>query len=103
MKKDSSKIESVISEKRVKLHLFEPSNRKVWTVVGKGKEHWLDPELNFCSCPSYYFNTADGKPGCYHLDSLRLAEKENKVELVKFSDDEFADFISGMVSELQLK
>ena len=100
MSKDPNKIESVISEKRVKLHLFEPSNRKIWTVVGKGKEHWLDPELEYCSCPSFYFNSADDKKGCYHLESLLLAQKENKIELIKFSDEEFGDFISGLISDL---
>jgi len=43
------KINSLLSEKRVKLHLFEPSNRKIWTVVGMDKEYWFDPELDFCS------------------------------------------------------
>ena len=98
MKKEN-KIDSVISEKRVKLHLFEPSERKIWTVVGKGKEHWLDPDSEFCSCESYYFNSYNGKKGCYHLDSLKAAKSENKVELIKFSDDEFGDFISGLISD----
>ena len=35
------KIDSLLSEKRIKLHLFEPSNRKIWTVVGADKEYWL--------------------------------------------------------------
>ena len=100
MKKDSNKIESTISEKRIKLHIFEPSNRKIWTVVGKGKEHWLNPELEFCSCPSYYFNSIEGKKGCYHLEALRTAKNENKVEQIKFSDDEFVDFIHGLALDL---
>ena len=100
MKKSENKIASVIDEKRVKLHLFEPSQRKIWTVVGKGKEHWLDPILEYCSCESFYFNQAAGKNGCYHLDSQKIAEKENKVELIKFSDDEFSDFISGLVDDI---
>ncbi len=41
------KIDSVISENRVKLHIFEPSQRKIWTVVGKEKEYWLDQSLTF--------------------------------------------------------
>jgi len=98
--KDPKKIETLISEKRVKLHQFEPSNRKIWTVVGKGNEHWLDPDLDFCSCQSYYFNSSSDKKNCYHLESLSLARKENKVELIKFSDDEFGDFISGLISNL---
>ena len=44
MNKDPDRIELLVSEKRVKLHLFEPSKRKIWTVVGKGEEHWVDPD-----------------------------------------------------------
>ena len=100
MKNTPSKIRSVISEKRVKLHMFEPSNRKIWTIVGKEKEYWLEPDLDFCSCESFYFNTVDNKKGCYHLESLRLAEKEGKIELIKFSDEEYADFIAGLIADL---
>ena len=39
MNKEPDRIEQLVSEKRVKLHLFEPSQRKIWTVVGKGEEH----------------------------------------------------------------
>lgn len=100
MTKDLGKIETVISEKRIKLHIFEPSQRKIWTVVGKEKEYWIEPVLNFCSCESFYFNSIIGKNDCYHLQSCALAQKENKVEQIKFSDDEFSDFISGLVSDL---
>ena len=41
------KIDSLLSEKRIKLHTFEPSNRKIWTVVGIDKEYWFDPDLDF--------------------------------------------------------
>ena len=50
MNKDPDRLEAIVSEKRVKLHVFEPSGRRIWTVVGKGEEHWVDPESNFCSC-----------------------------------------------------
>jgi len=40
MSKDPDRIELLVSEGRVKLHLFGPSKRKIWTVVGKGEEHW---------------------------------------------------------------
>ncbi len=100
MKKENSKIESAVSEKRVKLHIFEPSNRKIWTVVGKGEEYWLYPEMEFCSCPGFYFGKINGKKECYHLESAKLAEKENKTEIIKFSDDEYSDFLSGLISDL---
>jgi len=28
------KIDSLLSEKRIYLHIFEPSDRRIWTVVG---------------------------------------------------------------------
>lgn len=100
MNKDSDRVEILVSEKRVKLHIFEPSKRKIWTVVGKGEEHWIDPIGRYCSCPGFYFGQLIGKNSCYHLDSVRLAQKENKIEEIIFSDDEFPDFLSGIISDL---
>ena len=103
------KINSILSEKRIKLHNFEPSNRKIWTVVGTEKEYWLDPDLDFCSCPGYYFNNE-----CYHLDTLIAAIKDdkgiieskkidwekNKIEIITFSDNEYEGFIAGLLADL---
>lgn len=100
MADSSEKIKSVISQKRVKLHLFEPSQRKIWTVVGMGEEHWLDPEFEYCSCPGFYFGKLTGKNSCYHLDSLEIAKKTDNIETILFSDDEYEDFISGLISDL---
>ena len=94
------KIELVVSERRVKMHLFEPSQRKVWTVVGKGKEHWLDPKQQYCSCPGFYFGKLNGKETCYHIKAVKLAEKEKKYEIIKFSDDEYQNFLSGIMDDL---
>jgi predicted nucleic acid-binding Zn finger protein len=97
---DSDRVESLVSEKRVKLHIFEPSQRKIWTVVGKGKEHWIDPDGGFCSCPGFYFGKLNGKTICYHLKSAALAQRKNKIEKIIFSDEEFSDFLSGLISDL---
>jgi len=100
MNKDVDRVQSLISEKRVKLHVFEPSQRKIWTVVGKGEEHWIDPDSNYCSCPGFYFGKLTGKTICYHLESAQLARDENQVEKIVFSDNEFPDFLSGLISDL---
>ncbi len=100
MTESSDRVESLVSEKRVKLHVFEPSQREIWTVVGKGKEHWLDPDGEFCSCPGYYFGRLSGKKSCYHLDSVLLAKKENKLEKIVFSDEEYTEFLAGLISDL---
>ena len=96
----SEKIKLVISEKRVKLHHFVPSNRKIWTVVGKEKEHWIDPQLEFCSCSGFYFGMLKNKKSCYHIESIAIAIKEGEYETIKFSDDEFENFIVGVINDL---
>lgn len=88
----------MVSERRVKCHIFEPSKRQIWTVVGMGKEHWLAPEYDYCSCEGFYFGKT--KKSCYHIDSLKLAQKQHEVEYVEFSDDEYADFVKGLILEL---
>jgi len=100
MNKDLGRVQSLVSEKRVKLHLFEPSQRKIWTVVGKGNEHWVDPDCDYCSCPGFYFGKLNGKTICYHLESAHLAINENQFEKIIFSDDEFSDFLLGLISDL---
>ena len=100
MSQNLDRVQSLVSEKRVKLHTFEPTQRKIWTVVGKGEEHWIDPNSNYCSCPGFYFGKLNGKITCYHLESAQLARTENKVEEIIFSDDEFSDFLRGLISDL---
>lgn len=101
MLKDSDKIESIVSEGRIKLHIFEPSMRKIWTVVGKGDEYWIDPVQKYCSCPSFYFSSINGKNNCYHLQAAIYAQKENKkIDDVIFSDNEFSDFVYGLICNL---
>jgi predicted nucleic acid-binding Zn finger protein len=96
----AKKTDALVSEKRVKLHVFEPSKRQIWTVVGMGEEHWLAPEFDFCSCRGYYFGKLKGKNSCYHLELVKMAKKENDIEIVTFSDEEYFDFLRGLISEL---
>lgn len=74
---------------RMKLHRFMPSGRRIWTVVGKEDEHWLDPDLGYCSCPSFYYG---GAP-CYHIRGA----PEAQADVVDFSDAEFDGFVAGLV------
>ena len=101
MKKNlGDSIDSVISSNGVKLHLFMPSNRQIWTVVGKENEHWLDLDLGYCSCEDYYYNAMENDRECYHLKSVKVAKEQNKVELIKFEDSEFESFIAALVQDL---
>ena len=100
MSSKQEKINAVVDERRVKLHQFNPSQREIWTIVGKEKEHWIYPNSNFCSCSGYYFGMIKNKTPCYHLESITTAKKENKFEIIEFNDDEYESFISGIVSDL---
>ncbi len=100
MPQQNDKIKSIISERRIKLHIFEPSKRQIWTVVGIGKEYWIDPDRNFCSCPGFYFGQLNEGKKCYHLESLKLAQKEKEIEEIKFSDDEYDNFVKSLISDL---
>ncbi|CAI9832496.1 MAG: hypothetical protein MPI95_06025 [Nitrosopumilus sp.] len=82
-------------EAGVKAHAFWPSGRFVWTVVGRGGEHWVDPDAGYCSCPAFYFAGS-----CYHLDLVRAARRRGGEERFEFADDEFVPFVSGVVEDL---
>lgn len=92
----------VALEKGVKLHVFKPSNREIWTVVGKDNEYWVDPENNFCSCKDYYFQTLSGKEKCYHLQIIGVAKEKKLVEVIEFSDDEYDKFLKALINDIFL-
>jgi predicted nucleic acid-binding Zn finger protein len=101
VKKKPGTEEELVAGGAVKLHYFEPSGRKIWTVVGKENEHWLDPDLGFCSCEDYYYNALTTGRECYHLKSVKIAKDQGKVETIKFLDPEFESFIAAILEDLR--
>ncbi len=75
-----------------KLHVFEPSGRRVWTVAGSGDEHWVDPVTGVCSCRAFHYN----RTGCVHIS----AASGDDYETVRFSDEEFGGFLEGLIDEI---
>jgi predicted nucleic acid-binding Zn finger protein len=67
--------------------------------VGNENEHWLEPDLGFCSCEDYYFNALGQNRECYHLIAVKVAKEKNNVEMVTFSDFEFENFISALIED----
>jgi predicted nucleic acid-binding Zn finger protein len=94
------KAEDALASGSVKLHLFLPSGRKLWTVVGKEGEYWVDPELSFCSCKDYYFATLSGGGPCYHLKSVENAAEEG-LEALEFSDGDYDSFLQALAAEAE--
>lgn len=89
----------MICDRRIKLHVFEPSGRIVWTVVGTDREYWTDPSRGFCSCPGYYYGRSDR--GCYHLEAVRHAELHGGAETIRLADCEYAGFVSCIMYDMK--
>jgi predicted nucleic acid-binding Zn finger protein len=83
----------------VKLHIFKPSGRNLWTIVGKDNEHWTDPEIDFCSCKYYYYKTLSDFENCYHLKSVQQAKEKNEFESIIFDDSEYIGFIKALLND----
>jgi predicted nucleic acid-binding Zn finger protein len=78
----------------VKAHVFVPSGRTIYTVVGSSGDEFIAPEKPYCSCSNFFFRVMDGKREyCYHLLGYKMAVEAKKVEQVTFSDDEYSDFL----------
>jgi predicted nucleic acid-binding Zn finger protein len=84
---------------RVKVHVFYPSGRKVWTVVGRDDEYWTDPELEFCSCKSFYYKSLSGGQPCYHIKMTLMAKQYDKFPTIIFDDTEYTSFIGALISD----
>lgn len=82
----------------MKCHVFEPSRKIIWTIVGKHNEYWIDLDLEYCSCNDYYFRTLSGQGMCYHLDYAKKKSNSN-AEVIQFSDSEYYDFITSLVND----
>lgn len=98
--KGAGDVDSIVFSMGVKQHLFEPSGRIIWTVVGKENEHWLDPDLGVCSCEDFYYNVLSKGGECYHLRAQREANKLGKTETIKFLDSEFESFVLALVQDI---
>ena len=88
-------IKEAADEGRVKQHVFLPSGRRIWTVVGRKSEHWVDPHHGYCTCRAYYFGGPAGT--CYHIKCQTYAHSASKYHTTEFYDEEFDGFVAGLV------
>ena len=88
------------SYSRIKLHIFVPSARKIWTIVSKNNEYWLDLDLDYCTCKYYFFKTLSGQDRCIHLKSLAEALRLEDYDRVEFQDDEYIGFLTSLLKDV---
>jgi len=80
-------------------YVYEPSNRIVWTAMGKNQEHLLYPKI-FCSCQDFYKNVVISKKRnyCKHIIAQIISEGFKNFKEIKLKDNKFKD----LVKELKL-
>ena len=89
-------VEAVLSG-NVKKHTFSPSGRVVLTVVGRDGEQFIDPERPFCSCSNFFFKVLGGRAElCYHLLSYKIASESKRLDIIAFSDEEYASVLGAI-------
>jgi len=73
---------------RVRKHVFSPSGRTIWTVVGEEREYQILPAAMFCSCNDFYFRVLSHEAFlCYHLIAQNLAEALGQYVVIEEGDD----------------
>lgn len=99
----NSQINEAVSDSKVgsvKLAVFQPSGKKIWTVVGKYNEYWVDPQTNFCSCSNFYFKTLSGGENCYHLKAVKNSSDFQTTEL---ADDQYNTMLQDIAEQCQIQ
>ena len=92
---------NAVVEGRVKRHLFLPSGRVLYTVVGKTGDEFIDPTKPFCSCQHFFFSVLGGRDKtCYHLLANVIATKTRRYVQVEFHDEEFRYFLKLLSLDL---
>ena len=92
-------MENAIAGGSIKRLHFKPSGRTLWLVVGRDNEHWVDPELGFCTCKDFYFKGLSGGSECYHLKSVKRAMEDSRHSTTEFEDDEFVQILKAIVHD----
>jgi predicted nucleic acid-binding Zn finger protein len=78
---------NALKENRVKKYVFEPSDRKVWIVIGRERDYLIMPAAEFCMCDDFYFRVLDKKIHlCYHLIAQKIARNLVWYETIEESD-----------------
>jgi predicted nucleic acid-binding Zn finger protein len=85
----------------VKEHRFVPSGRRIFTVVGRLGDEFIDPEKPYCSCSDFFFRVMGGKAElCYHLLSYKIATDQGRVQVVTLDDEEYGQFFAMVVRDV---
>lgn len=95
------KASEAVRDRCVKEHVFTPSGRVLFTVVGRSGDEFIDPERPFCSCKHFFFRVLGGRdPTCYHLLAYSMAKESGRFDRIEMHDEEFSTFLRLLASDL---
>ena len=71
------------------------------TVVGRLGDEFIDPEKPYCSCSNFFFRVLGGREQiCYHLLSYKIAKETGKLDVIRFSDEEYGQYLAATVRDV---
>jgi predicted nucleic acid-binding Zn finger protein len=100
------KAQKVLSNLGVKLQIFKPSGRELWTVVGTDGDFIVDYEPSarrppYCSCQDFHFRVLSGAVSeCYHLIAIKQARAQQLHSTVIFADEEYEGFLRALLQDV---
>ena len=104
LKRHGSKLDraiDVVLAGGVKEGVFLPSGRKVVTVVGSLGDEFVDPDKPYCSCSNFFFRVLGGREEtCYHLLGYVVAVRTGRLDIIKFSDDEYGEYAAATARDV---
>ena len=94
---DKSKDVLEVLKRRITKYTYKPSNRIVWTAMGKNQEHLIYPRL-FCSCQDFYKNVVVHKKRnfCKHILAQVISEGFNKFHEKKLEESKFKELVKDL-------
>lgn len=102
----TEKAMQVVGQLRVKEHVFLPSGRIIFTVVGHEGDVYVSIDQvgrwsPYCSCDDFHFRVLNGEiQECYHLMAAKIALDQKTVSITKFSDDEYELFLDALLKDV---
>lgn len=84
-----------------KKHVFLPSGRSIYTIVGRNGDEFIDPDKSFCSCESHFYSGSGGKSShCYHILSYEIANEAGFVDEISLDDEEYDTFLRLLMQDI---
>lgn len=83
----------------LKEHLFLPSEKKIYTIIGNTDEYWIDLNLEYCSCDYFYYKSLSTGKNCQHLEALKY-NKIKTIDTIIFQDREYPVIIKAIIQDI---